>query len=202
MDKKRLTDRKREAIINAAMAEFQENGFAGTSMDKIAARAEVSKRTVYNHFPGKEMLFVEIMQQLWQRAMGAEQISYEPLTPLREQLSGLLFNKLELMAQPDFLALARVTMAEMIHNPEWARGILEKISHNESALVDWLRQAVADQRLKPLDPEFAANQLYSLLKGFAFWPQLTMGQPMPSPEQQQHIVDAAIEMFLARYQTP
>ena len=44
----RLTDRKREAIIQAAIAEFRANGFDITSMDKIAATAGVSKRTVYN----------------------------------------------------------------------------------------------------------------------------------------------------------
>ena len=41
----RLTDRKREAIIQAAIAEFRANGFEVTSMDKIADNAGVSKRT-------------------------------------------------------------------------------------------------------------------------------------------------------------
>ena len=44
----RLTDRKREAIVAAAITEFRANGFEVTSMDKIAATAGVSKRTVYN----------------------------------------------------------------------------------------------------------------------------------------------------------
>src|SRR5690606_882915 len=57
----RLTDRKREAIIQAAIAEFRAHGFDITSMDKIAATAGVSKRTVYNHFPSKEELFAEIL---------------------------------------------------------------------------------------------------------------------------------------------
>ena len=55
----RLTDRKREAIIQAAIEAFRADGFEATSMDKIAAKAEVSKRTVYNHFPSKEELFAE-----------------------------------------------------------------------------------------------------------------------------------------------
>ncbi len=42
----RLTDRKRQAIVAAAIAEFRDNGFEVTSMDKIAATAGVSKRTV------------------------------------------------------------------------------------------------------------------------------------------------------------
>ena len=42
----RLTERKREAIVQAAIAEFRVSGFDITSMDKIAATAGVSKRTV------------------------------------------------------------------------------------------------------------------------------------------------------------
>ncbi|MFP4904840.1 TetR/AcrR family transcriptional regulator, partial [Paraburkholderia sp. BR14261] len=44
----RLTDRKRAAIVAAAIDEFLASGFDATSMDRIAARANVSKRTVYN----------------------------------------------------------------------------------------------------------------------------------------------------------
>lgn len=61
----RLTDQKRESIVQAAIAEFGDRGFEVTSMDRIAARAEVSKRTVYNHFPSKEELFAEMLQRLW-----------------------------------------------------------------------------------------------------------------------------------------
>ena len=57
----RLTDRKREAIIQAAIAEFRDNGFKVTSMDRIAARAEVSKRTVYNHFPSKDFTLASLL---------------------------------------------------------------------------------------------------------------------------------------------
>ncbi|KTF29426.1 TetR family transcriptional regulator, partial [Xanthomonas vesicatoria] len=49
----RLTDRKRHAILEAASAQFRQHGFEATSMDRVAATAGVSKRTVYNHFPSK-----------------------------------------------------------------------------------------------------------------------------------------------------
>jgi len=42
----RLTDRKRVAIVGAAIEEFLAAGYDATSMDRIAARASVSKRTV------------------------------------------------------------------------------------------------------------------------------------------------------------
>ena len=63
--RKRLTDRKREAIMRAAVDEFRTAGYEATSMDRIAAAAGVSKRTVYNHFPSKEELFGQMLEQLW-----------------------------------------------------------------------------------------------------------------------------------------
>ena len=55
----RLTDRKRLAILQAAAVQFRAHGFEASSMDKIAAIAGVSKRTVYNYFPSKDELFAE-----------------------------------------------------------------------------------------------------------------------------------------------
>jgi TetR/AcrR family transcriptional repressor of mexJK operon len=53
--------RKRRAIIEAATTVFLSNGYLGTTMDEIAALAQVSKQTVYKHFADKERLFSEIV---------------------------------------------------------------------------------------------------------------------------------------------
>ena len=55
--KKRRKSLKRAAVIEAATEEFLTYGYFGTSMDRIAEAANVSKRTVYDHFPSKEDLF-------------------------------------------------------------------------------------------------------------------------------------------------
>ena len=65
----RLTDRKREAILSAAVEEFRTAGYEATSMDRIAAAAGVSKRTVYNHFPSKDELFGLMLEHLWNRSI-------------------------------------------------------------------------------------------------------------------------------------
>ena len=54
------SEQKRAAVLAAAQAEFQEKGFALSSMDAIAARAAVSKRTVYNHFQVKKPCLMQL----------------------------------------------------------------------------------------------------------------------------------------------
>lgn len=50
-----------ERLIAAATVEFAESGYAGTTLDAIAARAEVTKGGVYFHFAGKEELFFAVL---------------------------------------------------------------------------------------------------------------------------------------------
>jgi TetR/AcrR family transcriptional regulator of autoinduction and epiphytic fitness len=195
----RLTDRKRVAIIDAAIEEFLAAGFDATSMDRIAARAGVSKRTVYNHFPSKEALFAEILRQLWDASHRGEAPAYRADRPLRAQLRDLLLRKLKLMNDDAFLSLARVAIAAGIHSPERARDMVARLGEREEDLTVWLRAAAADGRLRTLDPAFATQQLQGLVKAFAFWPQVTMGQPALSEAEQKKVADSAADMFLARY---
>ena len=196
----RLTDRKREAIIQAAIAEFRANGFDITSMDKIAATAGVSKRTVYNHFPSKEELFAEILNQLWTRLTAVEEMSYRPDLPLRDQMRLMFQAKLQMLGDDNFLDLARVAIAATIHSPERAQHMVARMGEREEDLTVWIRAAQMDGRLKPVDPAFAAQQIQGMLKSFAFWPQISMGLPGLPPEMQTTVVESALDMFLACYQ--
>lgn len=195
----RLTDRKREDIVRAAIDEFRGSGFEATSMDRIAASAGVSKRTVYNHFPSKEVLFAEIMVQLWERSMAQVDLAYRADKPLREQLRQLLQQKLTMLADASFIDLARVAIAETIHSPERARDMVARLGDKEEGVTVWLRAALADGKLKDVDPVFAAQQLQGLVKSFAFWPQVTMGAPPLTAAMQEQVLESAVEMFLAVY---
>jgi TetR/AcrR family transcriptional regulator of autoinduction and epiphytic fitness len=194
----KLTDRKRQAIVEAAIAEFRTSGFESTSMDKIAATAGVSKRTVYNHFPSKDELFAQILHELWSSIGAMQPPPYEPALPLRQQLLDLLGKKMEMLQDAYFLDLARVAIAEAIHSPERAQEMVSRLSVKEEAVTTWLRAAQADGKLvRAGDPELASQMLQGQLKTFAFWPQVTMNQPPLNEDMQRKVVEAAVEMFLA-----
>ncbi|CAN1603650.1 TetR/AcrR family transcriptional regulator [Pseudomonas sp. B21-028] len=196
----RLTERKRAAILQAAIAEFRSSGFEITSMDRIAATAGVSKRTVYNHFPSKEELFAEILNRLWDSITAEQEMAYNPLEPLREQLRRLLQAKLQLLSEENFLDLARIAIAATIHSPERAQDMVSRMGQREEGLTTWIRQAQVDGRLKPVEPAFAAQQMHGLIKTFAFWPQISMGQPSLTLDEQVQVIESALDMFLVRYE--
>ena len=195
----RLTDRKREAIVDAAIAEFRANGFDATSVDKVAARAEVSKRTLYNHFPSKDELFAEILRVLWHSSVSQVDAPYRPDAPLREQLLALAMQKMALLSDDNFLDLARVAIAATIHSPERAQDMVKRLGQKESGMLAWVRAAQKDGRLKAGDAVLAAQQLESLLKGAAFWPQVTIGSPKLAPRAQRQVAAAAVDLFLSHH---
>ena len=195
----RLTDRKRDAIVQAAIVEFRDNGFEATSVDKVAARAEVSKRTLYNHFASKDELFAAILHILWESSAGELLRPYEPGRPLREQLLALVHAKLAMLADDNFVALARVAIAAALHSPERAREMVERIGEKDAAMLDWIRAAQKHGTLVPADAAQAYKQLECLVKGVAFWPQVAMGQPRLTPAAQKKLAAATVDLFLSHY---
>jgi len=54
---------RREQLIEIARTVFSEKGFDGASVEEIAARAEVSKPVIYEHFGGKEGLYAVVVDR-------------------------------------------------------------------------------------------------------------------------------------------
>jgi AcrR family transcriptional regulator len=63
-------ERRRQQILDVACAVFADRGFHATAMDDVAAAAGVTKPVLYQHFPSKRALFVELLGDLGQRLLG------------------------------------------------------------------------------------------------------------------------------------
>ena len=65
-------------MLDAGITELAEHGLAGASMEAIArARAEVSKRTLYKHFPSKEAVLEAVLQLLMERVDPLSRLHYD-----------------------------------------------------------------------------------------------------------------------------
>ncbi|MBL8035019.1 MAG: TetR/AcrR family transcriptional regulator, partial [Leptospiraceae bacterium] len=98
-------DRKRESILTAAIAVFIEEGFEQASMDRIAERAEASKRTVYNHFESKESLFMAVLQKIGKECAPVTAIRYDAKLSLESQLLAFAEYKLANLANPTWVGM-------------------------------------------------------------------------------------------------
>lgn len=191
---------KRLAILEAARASFQEDGVSGTSMDALAARAQVSKRTVYNHFPSKEALVMQLMSEMWARAQQQIHVKYDAGKPLDAQLLTMIGAEIEVICDQQYVDLVRVAIGHFFYKPEALQEEVEKMAKQETALFRWLCAAAEDGRLDLADPDFASAQLHHLVKGACFWPQVMGMAPIPTRVEQRHLAEEAVKMFLARYQ--
>jgi len=192
------SEQKRQAVLDAAVAEFQRCGFGGASMDAIAELAQVSKRTVYNHFASKEILFEQATVLLWSRSKSAATVPFDAKRPLADQLAQIARQSWAYYQQDDFIELARVVMAEYIRQPERAAAAMTQLEQQEGGLESWLKAATAAGLLQIPDLKIAASQFWGLFKTFSFWPKVFhLGN---YDAQQQQIIDSNVAMFLALYQ--
>ena len=116
LKKKSVSEQKREAIIAAAREAFQQHGVEGTSMDKVAEIAGVSKRTVYNHFSTKEDLVLFLISDMWRQSMAQVDIEYLSDEALESQLAALLDAEVELVASSEFIGLARIAAEHFMYH--------------------------------------------------------------------------------------
>lgn len=196
---KKLRPEKRKAIMGAAVMEIEKRGFQSASMDRIALKARVSKRTVYNHFGSKENLIKAIIHERIGQAKEAVSLEYDAAKPLREQLLELGRQEVVFIRETVSEDMTRAILSECIRNPDLAARIFEGLRDTEAGVPAWVRAAAADGKLNTDHPEFAAEQFMSLLKGILFWPPLTGWTTEPDDEAAEHTLTEAVEMFLARY---
>lgn len=198
--KKTRSELKREAIIEAAKKAFQAGGVKNTSMDKIAEIAQVSKRTVYNHFKTKEELVMYIISGLWNQVMAQNEFKYQPDVPLSQQLSQIVKTHIDLVSCEGYINLTRVAFGHFLYHPEDLKKEINKCLFEETPLHRWLSDAIKDGKLKPHDPQTGVRQLHNLIKGNCYWPQFLGIEPPLSEEDKLVLTEQTVTMFLSCYE--
>ena len=80
----------RRAVLGAARSLFGGKGYAGTSVDEIAAAARVTKGAVYHHFASKEALFRAVYVEVETEAQARALTAGDPERPAVEQIVAIM----------------------------------------------------------------------------------------------------------------
>lgn len=191
------SEQKRAAVLAAAQAEFQEKGFALSSMDAIAARAAVSKRTVYNHFPSKEALFDAIAGEFWQQSRALMAQTYQADVAIDVQLLSIARQVRSFYRNEQVIERARLLLAELIRQPELAQQIMQQMAE-DCGLQLFLQQAVSAGALVIADVALAESQFWALCKAVDFWP-LVLRLPCVG-DLDESALYSNVQMFVRAYQ--
>ncbi len=195
---------KRDAIVSAAAELFLDRGFGTVSMDTIAAKAGVSKRTVYSHFESKENLFQGIMSDICACSAFAdrqfEEDSGVPLEPPEIVLTQLGMAFMGILGCAEGSALYRVVMAEGVNFPELVRTFYEFGPESLSRkLAAYLEDQTKKGVLKVEDTRQAAYQFIGMLTT-PIMLEITIGIRGPVSEKElADIVDGSVTMFLQAF---
>lgn len=197
------TERKRRAILKEAETLFLEQRFDGVSMEEVAARAEVSKQTIYKQFESKAALFVAVVRVMTNQ--GSDRVQAEMRDPqndgeVRAALMGHGERLLNIVLTPRLLQLRRLVISETDRFPELGKALYEggpgrAIAGLAAALRQW-----TDHGLLVLDdPMVAASQFNWLVMGDPVNRAMFFGSVHLSPKEQKRHLTQSVDVFLAAY---
>ncbi|HEY0122552.1 MAG TPA: TetR/AcrR family transcriptional regulator [Rhizobium sp.] len=177
---------------------FLEQGFEAVSLDTLIASAGGSRRNIYDHFGGKEGLFVEaVTERCAELAAPLEQLDIRG-ADTREAL--VLFGRkiLEIVLEPRTLALHRLMIAEGQRFPELSRSIWHAGHSNATRLLAlWFENKQREGLFRMDTPAATLADHYISLA--VTTPQLRClvahGAPL-KPAEISKIVDDAVTVFL------
>jgi TetR/AcrR family transcriptional repressor of mexJK operon len=198
------SDRKHRQIMQAATKVFVAKGYDGASMDEIAAKACVSKQTIYKHFSDKDHLFTEIVLATTQRVdhvVGLVATTLNDTRDLAFDLGRLGRTFLEALMAEELLQIRRLVIANAERMPDLGRSWYEQGFARILATLASCFQSLAERRLLEIkDPLLAANHFAGMLLWIPVNEAMFTGNNKPSTKAElDRQAAAAVGAFIAAY---
>ena len=190
---------RHDRILTAALSAFVEVGFERASVDDIAARAGVSKATLYNHFEDKKGLFVECaLRQAEDLQAVADDLARHPSTGVDDDLQAFGERVLRFLLSPTNLAMRRVITAEVARFPELGQAVFERCLRPVQVSMElFFRERQAALAIP--DPRLAAVHFLALCESDLFW-RVALGILRAVPEEAiRDAVSQAVALFTQAY---
>jgi AcrR family transcriptional regulator len=167
---RRRKEARPEEILAAALASFAERGFAATRLEDVAARAGISKGTLYLYFKGKEELFEAVV-----RATLVPNIArLETLAATFEGPSARLLERLLLtlagVVGSQVGAIPKLVIAEAGNFPDLARFYLDQVVRRGLRLIAAiLRRGIERGEFRPVDVDHTVFCVIAPMLIAALW---------------------------------
>ena len=174
-----------DKILDVATALFLSRGFGATSIEAVASRARISKRTFYHRFRDKPELYRAVVRRLLQHWLPQFEAAFEAPAPLDVLLGRSARRMLALALSPEALALRRLLLAEAERFPELVDIAIEqgatRAIERIAALLEEERRA---ERIGLADCRFAAMQFQEMVLSIPLRRAMGFGTPLTEQERE------------------
>ena len=182
---------RRDAALDAALAEIRDNGFERLTMSGVAARAGSSKESLYVWFGSKEGLVAELIRRQSARTNAAVESALTMNQPAREVLVGIATNLLNVLLSDTSLALNRAAMSSP------AAILLQHGRHTTGPLIErYFARLHRDGLMQFEDPAEAFRLFYGLTIQDSQIRAL-LGEPPPNAAERSRMARSAVSRFIA-----
>jgi len=190
------SEKIRERILDAATHLFLTLGYGATSIEAVAQRARISKRTFYHRFDDKAALFAAVVHCIIDRVRPPADVALIDGANLQEVLQRLAGIILRGALADQAIALHRVVVGESARFPDLATVVAGEVTAEGLRLIAGVleREARAGN-LKLNKPTFAAEQFLHMVIGVPQRRAMGFGAPMTAVELDAWARDA-VNLFL------
>jgi AcrR family transcriptional regulator len=193
---RRRKEARPDEILAAALASFAERGFAATRLDDVAARAGISKGTLYLYFKGKEELFEAVVRATL--VPNLERV--EALTATFEGPSARLLERLLLtiagIVDSRVGAIPKLVIAEAGNFPDLARFYLDEVVRRGLRLIGTiLRRGIERGEFRPIDVDHTVFCVIAPMLIAALWKN-SLEPHDDAPLDAQALARAHLELLL------
>lgn len=165
LPRRRRKDARPSELTAAALALFVDKGFAATRLDDVAARAGVSKGTLYLYFSSKEALFKAVIEDGMVAALAAAE---ERLAGFHGSAADLLHELLlgwwQQIGRTAMAGVTKLIISESRNFPEVAQYYHERvITRGRALLRHALERGIGSGEFRPLNVEAAIDVIIAPL---------------------------------------
>lgn len=195
--------RRKEArpgeLLDAALDLFVEKGFAATKVDEVAARAGVSKGTLFLYFPSKEDLFKAVVRENIAGRFAEWDLELESYAGTSSELVQYCFQTWwERVGSTKASGLGKLMLSEANNFPEIAQFYRQEVVEPGHRLIRRILQRGMDRgEFRTLDLEHAVYLVLAPLMFLMFsQPSLSLCIPNPATFSAQEYIRLQAENVL------
>ncbi len=194
----RIQEMNRGRLLDAALAEFSRHGYSGTTLERIAGAAGMSKSNLLYYFTSKSAIYEKSLEHIldvWLAPLRLLDPDGDPAT----ELSGYILHKMRTSRQsPD---ASRLFANEVMSGAPRIRRVLEvDLKQLVEAKISVIQTWIASGKIKPVEPLHLILSIWAITQHYAdFQTQILAmtGKDLNDEDFRREAENSALSMVLS-----